>query len=234
MTKGTRDPYTEAATSSAPAPPETLTGLCQAIEREHKAAQNHYEKACEHAFRCGQYLLKVKSKARRGDWLGFISRNFTFSQRTAQLYMRVARNPQRVAGLSLRDAQKVLAAPRPDPKPEPEPAALRTKEEWAGKINESWREAKEAGAALGESIAAAKEDLEPEPERSRKSPGQVAFAEFNKALTTSRSLWSSAAALDLSEIDADNGRLILEILDTAEQEIAETIGRVRTKIEPQS
>ncbi len=81
-----------------------ITDLCRAIDREHKAAQGHYNKACDHAIQCGQYLIEAKSRAFRGDWLRFIERNFTFSHRTAQLYMRTARNPQRVAHLSsLRD-----------------------------------------------------------------------------------------------------------------------------------
>ena len=98
-----------------------ITDLCRAIEREHKATRSHYNKACDHAIGCGQYLIEAKSKALSGDWLGFVSRNFTFSHRTAQLYMRAARYPQRVAHLSsLRSAQKLLAKPKLDP---PEPVA---------------------------------------------------------------------------------------------------------------
>ena len=94
-----------------------LQELAQAIGREHQAAVSAARSAVEHAIKCGELLLKAKATVGHGGWLAWVETNCTFGQRTAQGYMRLARelprldeaNAQRVADLSLRDALGTLA-----------------------------------------------------------------------------------------------------------------------------
>ena len=70
--------------------------------------------------RCGQRLADVKASLSHGQFTGWIRDNCRFSERTAQGYMRLARElpkfdsakAQRVADLSLREALRELSAPK--------------------------------------------------------------------------------------------------------------------------
>ena len=94
-----------------------LPDLAAAIDCEHQAAVGAARSAVEHAIECGKLLLEAKTVVGHGAWLGWVKTNCTFGQRTAQGYMRLARelprldetNAQRVADLSLRDALGTLA-----------------------------------------------------------------------------------------------------------------------------
>ena len=94
-----------------------LQDLVQAIDQEHQAAVGAARSAVEHAIECGKLLFEAKTVVGHGAWLGWVETNCTFGQRTAQGYMRLARelprldeaNAQRVAHLSLRDALGTLA-----------------------------------------------------------------------------------------------------------------------------
>ena len=45
--------------------------------------------------RLGKWLIAEKAKLRHGEWKEWLGRNFKGSQRTAQVYMKLARNPSR-------------------------------------------------------------------------------------------------------------------------------------------
>lgn len=65
----------------------------------------------------GQHLIEAKAMLSHGEWLPWLSEQAHFSEKTAQNYMRVARefpNPQLVADLGVRKALALLELPPPD------------------------------------------------------------------------------------------------------------------------
>jgi Protein of unknown function (DUF3102) len=94
-------------------PEPTLPELASAANREHRLVGEAATSALEHAIRAGEALRAAKAQVEHGGWLPWLEENFDGSERTAQLYMQVAANPQRVADLdagdlSLRAAAKQL------------------------------------------------------------------------------------------------------------------------------
>ncbi|MCB1719079.1 MAG: DUF3102 domain-containing protein [Candidatus Competibacteraceae bacterium] len=89
------------------------------INAHHDAAQAAAQSAIEHALQAGQLLIEVKASLAHGELTAWINQYCRFSARTAQAYMRLAKKmptldaakAQRVAGLSLREAMKAIAAP---------------------------------------------------------------------------------------------------------------------------
>jgi hypothetical protein len=108
----------------------TLLDLAAQIEAEHQAAVGASRTALEHAVRCGELLIRAKSEIGHGDWIEWLEVNCSVRPRTAQVYMRLARelpklseeNAQRVAHLTVRDAvvavsqttASIAALPKPD------------------------------------------------------------------------------------------------------------------------
>ena len=96
---------------------QTLDGLAGQINAEHRAAQQAARKTITHVLKAGELLIEAKAKVQHGEWLSWLQQNCTFSERTAQTYMRVAReypkldevNAQRVADFSLRQALRSIA-----------------------------------------------------------------------------------------------------------------------------
>lgn len=65
----------------------------------------------------GQHLIEAKAMLSHGEWLPWLSEHAHFSEKTAQNYMRVARefpNPQLVADLGVRKALALLELPSAD------------------------------------------------------------------------------------------------------------------------
>jgi hypothetical protein len=82
------------------------------INSEHLAASDCAQTAIEHARRAGGLLIKAKQALPHGDWLPWLAANVHVSERSVQVYMKLAReNPQHAAGLSMRRALAELAAP---------------------------------------------------------------------------------------------------------------------------
>jgi hypothetical protein len=98
----------------------TLSDLAQKINHHHIEAERAAKSAVEHAIQAGNYLLIAKAQVKHGEWLPWLEANCEVSERTAQAYMRIARElpkldegkAQRVADLSLRDAMALLAEPK--------------------------------------------------------------------------------------------------------------------------
>ena len=102
-------------TAGLPNTSNRLPVLAAEINQSHVLAMQHSGRAVQHALRCGDLLIEAKAKIPHGQWLPWLRQNVDFSERSVQAYMRVAvrlgRNPQRVADLSLRDAMREV--PRP-------------------------------------------------------------------------------------------------------------------------
>jgi N6-adenosine-specific RNA methylase IME4 len=68
-----------------------LDRLAQAINAAHEACISNGMGAVAHAVRAGQFLLQAKAKEPHGGWLAWFRANCSFSEDTAQVYMRLAR-----------------------------------------------------------------------------------------------------------------------------------------------
>lgn len=76
----------------------TLTvGLAEQINSEHAACLKAANDALEHAMRCGELLAQAKAECDHGQWQDWLADNFAGSTRTAQVYMRLANNRDRLA-----------------------------------------------------------------------------------------------------------------------------------------
>jgi hypothetical protein len=115
--------------------------LIAEANRQHRAAEQHAREAVRRARAAGQALLQLKQQFGHGHWGKWFQDNrdrFSFSARTARLYMQLAdldeANWQRVANLALREAARMAAllsgtagsrqAPPPVPSIDPDAAAL--------------------------------------------------------------------------------------------------------------
>jgi hypothetical protein len=109
-------------------PPRTLSlpELIDRVNQEHKQVKECVIKGAQHAVKAGELLWEAKRKAGHGRWLEWIAENCEFSDRTAQLYMKLANalpqvaNPQSIADLSLTAAIKMiedLKSPEENPIP---------------------------------------------------------------------------------------------------------------------
>jgi hypothetical protein len=93
-----------------------LTELAAQIIEEHKAAQLALAESVLHAVVAGGLLMKAKAELAHGRWLPWLHDNVHIAERTAQIYMQLARlTPQKrnaVADLPLREAMAAIAHKR--------------------------------------------------------------------------------------------------------------------------
>jgi phage N-6-adenine-methyltransferase len=97
-----------------------LVDIAARIKAEHQAVAASLKRSVEHAIAAGELLLEAKERPEieHGDWLPWLQEHCEISERTAQLYIRLAKNRDKieeqirngVADLSLRQAQRFLAA----------------------------------------------------------------------------------------------------------------------------
>lgn len=100
----------------------SLDQLAVAINQEHQDCQQAYRASVIYAYRTGELLLQAKRKLPHGQWLPWLAANCSdISERTAQVYMRIARRwPELeqsttvIANLSLDDACKILTTRLPN------------------------------------------------------------------------------------------------------------------------
>ena len=99
-----------------------LENLATEINAAHALVEGYIRAATPHAVRAGELLEKAKASIPHGEWGPWLEKNCTFSERTAQTYMRLARElpkldpakAQRVADLPLREAMRELAERCPE------------------------------------------------------------------------------------------------------------------------
>jgi Protein of unknown function (DUF3102) len=93
---------------------QTLPALIDQINEAHEQCRQAYQSSLAHARRCGELLIEAKRQVDFGDWLTWLQANCTVAVRTAQAYMQVARDWNKleenatVAHLSLKDALTLL------------------------------------------------------------------------------------------------------------------------------
>jgi hypothetical protein len=101
-------------------PAARLSALAQEANEAHAQAQAAIKTGVAHAERAGKALIRAKSNVEHGQWSGWLAQHFDGSERTAQIYMRLARKMPllddetriAVADLSLREAVKKVSRPR--------------------------------------------------------------------------------------------------------------------------
>src|SRR5262245_33329435 len=93
----------------ATVPSNDLAVLASRINSEHDEVVKAVSHGADHAIRAGKLLLEAKIAVRHGDWSEWLATNCRVSERSAQLYMQLAREfPQGLAGTSLTAAIKLL------------------------------------------------------------------------------------------------------------------------------
>jgi hypothetical protein len=70
----------------------SLTDLAARIRAEHGAAAASLGDAVRHAMAAGELLIEAKALVRHGQWLPWLRDRCSLSERTCQLYMRLAKN----------------------------------------------------------------------------------------------------------------------------------------------
>jgi hypothetical protein len=112
--------------SVSPGTTLSVSELVVRVNDAHRQVKECVIKGAQHAIKAGELLWEAKRKAGHGRWLEWMAENCEFSERTAQLYMKLAgalpqvANPQRIADLSLTGAIKMiedLKAPEENPIP---------------------------------------------------------------------------------------------------------------------
>ncbi len=91
---GETDSHRNAEVRGLLAPLATLDELAVKINDEHRQAEAAVRTAVEHVVRAGDLLIEAKGRCEHGKWGYWVADNCKFSDRTARMYMRVAREPQ--------------------------------------------------------------------------------------------------------------------------------------------
>jgi hypothetical protein len=95
----------------------SLADLAGRIKAEHEAVSIALKDSVRHAIEAGTLLIEAKEQLKHGQWLPWLRDHCTISERTAQLYMRCAKNRTEIedqirngiADLSLSEAAAMLA-----------------------------------------------------------------------------------------------------------------------------
>jgi Protein of unknown function (DUF3102) len=93
----------------------SLTDLAVRIRQEHEASAGAIERGAQHAMNAGDLLIEAKAQLKHGQRLPWLRDHCSMSERTAQLYMRMAkarpeveanpRRPLRSAGFFTRSVR---------------------------------------------------------------------------------------------------------------------------------
>lgn len=73
-----------------------LAGLSERIDTLHSASLSSYRQSIEKAFECGRVLAEAKALLDHGQWLLWLKANTKVDPRTAQRWMRFAKNADAV------------------------------------------------------------------------------------------------------------------------------------------
>jgi hypothetical protein len=95
--------------------PDDPKALAEIARKAHAAVCNAAHNIVREAITAGRALLKLKERVRHGEWTNYLPRHCGYDDRTARVYMQLARhadlfegNWQRAAVLSLRGALKLI------------------------------------------------------------------------------------------------------------------------------
>jgi Protein of unknown function (DUF3102) len=96
----------------------SLADLAARIKAEHQATLAALKSSLGHAMAAGDLLIEAKARVKHGEWLLWFAEHCAIPERTAQTYMRLARNRAEIeaksansADLTMGDAIALLAKP---------------------------------------------------------------------------------------------------------------------------
>jgi len=92
--------------------------LASEIRQAHADGQEAAQTAAERAIVAGHALIEAKQLVGHGGWLGWLREDCALAERTAQLYMRIAKSgleSETVADLGIQAAAKAMVLYLPDP-----------------------------------------------------------------------------------------------------------------------
>ena len=93
-----------------------LAVLAHEINTAHTNAQQHAQKSVESAISAGEALLEAKEQLKHGEWLPWLRDNCKVSERSARVYIRLAKHKDEVlksadaADLTIRGALDAIDA----------------------------------------------------------------------------------------------------------------------------
>jgi hypothetical protein len=73
-----------------------LPELAARIRAEHRATADALKSSAEHGIAASELLIEAKAKVPHGQWLPWLKEHCVISERTAQIYMRLAKNRKEV------------------------------------------------------------------------------------------------------------------------------------------
>ena len=74
----------------------SLADLADRIRAEHEATSLSLKRGVEHSMAAGELLIEAKALVKHGQWLPWLRDHCQISDRTARLYMQLARNRERI------------------------------------------------------------------------------------------------------------------------------------------
>jgi len=102
--KGPRMPTNEAATLEQ----GRLQQLADDINTQFGLARDHWAESVKYAIKVGELLIDAKAAVRHGEWEKWVEDNCPFKIRSAQGYMKAARNKEKAQALAHLGVEKVL------------------------------------------------------------------------------------------------------------------------------
>jgi hypothetical protein len=173
---------------AAPAP-QDLDSLAHEINRQQQLADDHFRTSVQHGLNVGRLLLQAKDGVRRGEWLTWLASNTSLSERTAQGYMQLVRrhDPRRVAGMGLREALTMIAAPANEPEPAAATTGLSERLREAGRERERHEPQRPPGErATLRDLDAAREELDRQMRRAGRRDGDDRAEAARRGATAAR------------------------------------------------
>ena len=70
----------------------SLADLAARIRSEHEAVSSALKDSVRHAIAAGELLIEAKAQLKHGQWLSWLAKHCVISERTAQLYVKLAKN----------------------------------------------------------------------------------------------------------------------------------------------
>jgi hypothetical protein len=88
----------------------SLTDLAARIRGYHEATVAALGKSLEYGMAAGDLLIEAKAQLKHGEWLPWLEANCGLSERSAQVYMRLARNREKVKSAVAADLDLTIDA----------------------------------------------------------------------------------------------------------------------------
>lgn len=85
----------------------SLANLAARIRTEHEATKAALNSAVVHAMAAGDLLIEAKAQVPHGQWLPWFNKHCTMSERSSQLYMKLAKNRETIENAMIKSATSV-------------------------------------------------------------------------------------------------------------------------------